>query len=444
MIKALLRWITGVIVFLLVLALLLFAPVDDSPIEEKPFYQKTMAELDTFPLKSHAATTATQAAWWKVNITPSSTMPMAGYTPRDHFDAVHDSLFIRGLIISNGATKVYFITADLLIFPPSLKEKIIQAYPAKNAMYYFMATHAHSSLGTWDNSVVGNVILGKYNEDFWNDVTQRVVTKLKEAEQHLVTSRVYYLEPDASEFVENRLDYQHGAVDGKVRSIKVIRSDSTKALWMTFSAHPTNIGHLNLTLSGDYPNALIQRAEADFDFAMFSTGMVGSHRVKGMEKKEFEMCDELASKLYPKLLEAPALKLEDSVAMTLASLPLAYGKSQMHVFQQFAVRDWAFRALLRPLQGNMTYCKLGPILFLGTPCDFSGEIFVEEKLGALAESQWQKLFITSFNGDYTGYISYDKYYGNSEQEEVMALNWVGPHFGKYYTDVIKKIIARSK
>lgn len=444
MIRALLRWIISIIVFLLVVALLLFSPIDSSPIEEKSFYQKTLAALDTFRLVDKPASTETKTAWFKVNITPSAPMPMAGYTPRDHFDAVHDSLFVRGLIISNGNTKVYFISADLLIFPPSLKEKIIQAYPAKDAVYYFMASHAHSSLGTWDNSIVGNLILGSYNDDFWNEVTRHIVTKLKDAEARLVTSRVYYLEPDAKEFVENRLDYQNGAVDGKIRSIKIIRSDSSKALWMTFSAHPTNIGHLNLTLSGDYPNALIKRAEQDFDFAMFGTSMVGSHRVKGMEKKEFEMCDELAEKLYTKIQSASELKLNDSLSMSIASIPLGYGKSQMHVFQKFAVRDWAFRGLLRPLQGNITYCKLGPILFLGTPCDFSGEIFIEEKLGALAEARGEKLFITSFNGDYTGYISYDKYYGNSEQEEVMALNWVGPHFGKYYSDVIKKIIAKSK
>jgi hypothetical protein len=444
MIKALLRWIFGVLTFLFVLAIVLFSPVDDDPIEEKPFYKNTLARLDTFQFSNRKASSQTKTAWFKVNITPSSPMPMAGYAPRNHFDAVHDSVFIRGLVISNGNTRIYFISADLLIFPPSLKEKIITKYQPQHAQYYFMASHAHSSLGTWDDSVVGNLILGSYNDDYWNQVTENIISNLKDAEQHLIDSKIFYVEPDAKEFVENRLDYQQGAVDGKIRSIKIIRSDSTKALWMTFSAHPTNISHLSLTLSGDYPNALIKRAEQDVDFAMFGTGMVGSHRAKGMEKKEFEMCDELAEKLYTKIKVAPQIQLKDSISMSMASIPLEYGKSQMHVFQNFVVRDWAFNGLLRPLQGNITYCKLGPILFLGTPCDFSGEIFIEEKLGEFAESQGEKLFITSFNGDYTGYISDDKYYGHTEQEEVMALNWVGPHFGMYYTDVIKKIITKSK
>ncbi len=443
MIRALLRWIFSALVFLLVLFFILFSPVDNDPIEAKAFYKTTLAQLDTFRFERRPATTATKTAWFKVNITPSFPMPMAGYAPRDHFDSVHDSVFVRGLVITNGNASVFFISADLLIFPPALKEKIITKYQPQNAQYYFMASHAHSSLGTWDDSIVGNLILGSFNDAYWNQVADNVTSKLKDAQQHLIPSKISYLEPDAKEFVENRLDYQHGAVDGKVRSIKIIRSDSSRAIWMTFSAHPTNISHLSLTLSGDYPNALLKKAEQDFDFAMFGTGMVGSHRVKGMEKREFEMCDELADKLYNKIKSAPELKLKDSIFMSIASIPVEYGKSQMHVLQNFAVRDWAFRGLLRSLQGDITYCKLGPIIFLGTPCDFSGEIFTEEKLGELAEANGEKLFITSFNGDYTGYISCDKHYGHSEQEEVMALNWVGPHFGKYYSDIIKEIIAKS-
>jgi hypothetical protein len=67
---------------------------------------------------------------------------------------------------------------------------------------------------------------------------------------------------------------------------------------------------------------------------------------------------------------------------------------------------------------------------------------VRDGLGKIAEAQGEKLFITSFNGDYVGYITYDDHYGRSEQEEVMAMNWVGPHYGEYYSQVIKKILSK--
>jgi neutral ceramidase len=69
---------------------------------------------------------------------------------------------------------------------------------------------------------------------------------------------------------------------------------------------------------------------------------------------------------------------------------------------------------------------------------------VRDGLGTIAESHDQKLFITSFNGQYVGYITYDEYYGHSEQEEVMAMNWVGPYYGDYFSQITKKILSKSK
>ena len=68
---------------------------------------------------------------------------------------------------------------------------------------------------------------------------------------------------------------------------------------------------------------------------------------------------------------------------------------------------------------------------------------MRDGLGKIAEDQNEKLFITSFNGDYVGYITYDEHYGHSEQEEVMAMNWVGPYYGKYYSEIIKKILSKK-
>jgi hypothetical protein len=88
----------------------------------------------------------------------------------------------------------------------------------------------------------------------------------------------------------------------------------------------------------------------------------------------------------------------------------------------------------------MRYMKIGNLIFLGTPCDFSGEIYVRDGLGQLAERQGNKLLITSFDGDYVGYITYDDHFGHSEQEEIMAMNWVGPHYGNYFSQIVQKLI----
>ncbi len=441
--KKLIRWFLGTLVILVLLAVALIGPLDNAPLEDQQFYKQTIQRLDTFRPLHHAPKTVLKAGWATVNITPQSPMPMAGYAPRDHFDSVHDSVYVRILAIDNGGIQCFIISADLLLFPPALKNKIT-AQKNKNRFLYFTATHAHSSLGGWDNSVFGKLILGSYHETWLDSLATKINAAMDFAVAHLQPATLHYFEANADEYVENRLDPEHGQIDGTIRGFKIIRQDGSKGLLVSYSAHPTNISDLSHTLSGDYPSAFVRQAEKkDVDFALFASGMMGSHRVKWMQESGFPLCDTIAKKLYSKVKMAQPIALKDSSIST-AIIPIDYAPSQLHVLQNYKVRDWVFQTLFRKLQGDLRYLKIGNIIMLGTPCDFSGEIFVRDGLSKLAESQGEKLFITSFNGDYVGYITYDNYYGYSEQEEVMAMNWVGPHYGNYYSQIVKKIIERSR
>ena len=441
--KRFIRWLLLVIGGLILLAIALVGHIDNTPLTSSEFYNNTMHRLDTFKSVTHLPKTKLRAGWAKVNITPRSPMPMAGYAPRDHFDSIHDSVYVRILAIDNGGIRCFIISADMLIFPPALKNKILREKNASRFLY-FCATHAHSSLGAWDNSIIGNLILGSYKEPWLDSLTRKIHSAMDLAAAHLKPATINYFEADASEYVENRLDPERGLVDGMIRGFKIIREDGSKGLMVTYSAHPTNISHLSRALSGDYPSSLVRLAEnRDFDFAMFASGTIGSHRVKGISESEFVMCDTLAAKLYKKVTTARLTPIKDSTVST-SVIQIDYGPSQLHVLQNYKARDWAFRVLFRKLSGDIRYLKIGNIILLGTPCDFSGEIFVSEKLGQMAEKQGEKLLITSLNGDYVGYITYDDYYGHSEQEEVMAMNWVGPFYGSYYSAIIKKIIERSR
>jgi neutral ceramidase len=441
--KKFIRWFLGVVAILTLFVISLIGPVDNSPLDEKGFYRQTFQRLDTFSPTYYPLKTKLKAAWATINITPGSPMPMAGYTPRPRFGSVHDSIFIRILAIDNGSIPCFIISADLLIFPPALKNKIAEQNRG-NRFLYFTATHIHSSVGAWDNSIFGNLLLGRYNEPWLDSLTRKITSAMDFASSHLQTATLKYFEVDASEFAENRLDPGRGQTDGKLRGLKIVREDGSRGLLVSYSAHPTNIDHLSLALSGDYPAALVNKAEQkDFDFAMFASGNIGSHRVKWMPEKEFAMCDTLGSRLYAKIKSVEGIAIKDPSIST-SVIRVDYGPSQLHVLQDFKVRDWAFRILFSPLKGNITYLKIGKIIFLGMPCDFSGEIFTRDGLGKLAQSQGEELLITSFNGDYVGYITDDRYYGHSEQEEVMAMNWVGPHYGNYFSKIVRKIITKSK
>lgn len=440
--KKLIRIIVGVVIVLLVLAIVLLKPVDDTAIEEQPFYTSTLKQASTFSANKITSTTGWRAAWAAINITPKHTMPMAGYAPRSQFDAVHDSIFIRVLALNNGATTCFIISSDLLIFPPALREKLTSTL-SSNRYLYFTATHAHSSLGSWDNSTIGNLILGSYREGWIDSLTKQLNNSFQLLEQQLKPAQLQFFKVNAAEYVENRLDPEHGAVDGYLRGLSIHRSDGTNGLFVTYAAHPTNISHLSRVLSGDYPSALIQQAEkSGYAFAMFGAGSIGSHRARYTDEKEFVFCDSLGRRLFRRIHKAAQQAVVDST-ISVGHVAVSYGPSQLHLLQSFALRDWVFRSVFRPLRGNIDVMKIGNVLFLGMPCDFSGEITTTRQLDSLANANGEHLLITSFNGDYVGYITDDRHYGFTEQEEVMALNWVGPHFGRYYGELTETIIRRA-
>ncbi len=438
-------WLVYLVVIAVTLVFCLIGSLDRTALHEQPFYHDMIRELDTLHYH-HTSKQKLKVGWGKYNITPAYSMPMAGYKPRDRFESVHDSLYARIMAIDNGAP-IFLISADLLLFPPDVKEKIeIELKKVlPNAFLYFSATHTHNGLGGWDNSIAGEFITGDYHEEWVKQTSEGITNTLLEINKEMKYGSVSYFETDATGYAANRLAVEDGKVDAKIRGIKLVREDGTKAILTTFSAHATSISKEIKSLSGDYPAVLDEELERNgYDFAMFAAGMVGSHRLDGFSEDDFELTEKAGKTLATKILnESVGSKTSDSVSITTAHIPIQFGSSQLRLEKNLRLRDWAFRSLLRPLKGEITFLEIGNIILLGTSCDFSGELSVTGKLDSLALSKGKNLIITSFNGNYTGYITQDEHYDRYQKEEVMAMNWVGPYFGQYHQEIIKKILLKD-
>jgi neutral ceramidase len=441
------RWLKGFLIFLAACAtilLLLVGSIDHTPLPEQEYYQAMMSRLDSLQTKQYSPSQKLKAGWGKVNITPNHSMPMAGYRIRPGFDTVHVSLYARVIGINNGAATVYFISVDLLLFPPALKEKLnerVAEFSSKPFLYY-SATHTHNGIGGWNNSVAGEFILGNYDESWVLNTTEKLVTQLKSIEQTMQSAQLSYWQADAHEYAENRL-LAGAPHDGWLRGLKLVRADSSEARLITFSAHATSISKKSKSLSGDYPSALIGELEMKKNtFGMFMAGMVGSHRLAGLNATDFELVAQAGMVLAEKISLATTNMQIDSVEIQTAHVPIIFGPAQLRLTKDLKLRNWIFSSMLDPLQGELTYVELGNIIFIGTPCDFSGEIFVTQQLAELAASNNKQLIITSFNGDYAGYITEDTHYQQVEREEVMTMNWVGPNYGTYFTEMISVLIKK--
>ncbi len=442
--KKFLKWFAGIILVLFLMVVYLVGPLDRTPLKDQPFYKMMMTKLDTLKPSVYPPAHAIKVGWSNANITPSYAMPMAGYTPRPEFKSVHDSLYARILAIDNGSLTSYLISTDLMLFPPALKARIndkLEAAGMKNYFLYLSSTHTHNGVGGWNDSLLGNLVLGTYHEEWVEWAAQTIVNKMMEANASKINSTLSYFESDVSEWVENRIAFDQGTIDGKLRGISVNRQDGTKGILFTFGAHATSISKKLLELSGDYPAETIKRLKTKgWNFGMYMAGMVGSHRFKWMPENDFDEVSRAADILVSKMDSLSFIPAGDSLTIKATHVPIEFGPSQLRIDKNWKARDWAFRALADPLKGELTFLEIGDFIFVGTPCDFSGEIFTNEKLNELVPEK--HLMITSFNGDYAGYITYDKHYEVLSKDEVMTMNWVGPYYGTYFTDMITSLLAK--
>ncbi len=439
-------WVKRLLITISMIVAALFAiigPIDRTPLPEQPFYKNMRAQLDSLQFSTSGSKNQIRTGWMKINITPEQPMPMAGYRLRDNFESVHDSLYARILVLNAADQYIFLISIDLLLFPPSLKQKLEDHFSNKKnrPFLYLSATHTHNGIGCWHDSAVGNIVLGNFSERWVEETKDKIIKAIESTESSLQPSSISYWESDAQEYAENRL--KPGAPhDGMLRGIKLTRSDSTQSHLISFSAHATSISKKSKSLSGDYPAAVVDSlAKSTNSFGIFMAGMVGSHRLAGMRQQEFDLVAEAGGAISKKIESASTINKMDSVQLVTAHVPIQFGPSQLRITKNLKLRDWVFSLLVNPLQGELTYLQINDIILIGTPCDFSGEIFTKH-INEIAEQQNKKVIITSFNGDYVGYITEDEHYETLEKEEVMGLNWVGPYYGNYFTEMINTLLKK--
>lgn len=433
---------------LLILAVLTIAPIDFSPWQDRAELAETVTKANQVSLNVSAGPSPMLAGWSKVNITPTEPMSLAGYGRRGPFVSVADSLFCRTVVLDNGNTKVAIISIDLLLFPAVVCD-VVKARLMKEGYenVLFSATHTHSSFGNWEKTRGGQLVFGKYKETLTDLIVNKVIASVMEADGKKEAVRLAFLISMAAELVSNRLSPANGTTDPFIRTIVLKKNNGQMALITSFSGHATNLPSDDWALSNDYPGVLIDKLEhnASIDFAMFCAGMVGSHKINLDIPRSRARIEEAGSRLSAKIQTS----LSDTVfysdnRLGSAELEIAMPPSQLRITSQLRVRDWVFRYFFDPLSAHISAVQAGEITFVGMPCDFSGELSVNNQLDSLAESNGSKLFITSFNGDYVGYITEDGHYATCNNDEVRIMNWVGPGMGSYFTEIIKGIIRSEK
>ncbi|KXX67976.1 neutral/alkaline non-lysosomal ceramidase N-terminal domain-containing protein [Flammeovirga sp. SJP92] len=435
---------------LLILAFVLIGRIDRTPLHSTEEYKNTILNTDNIISAIHKEVSTQDTlliGWSAKSIVPKGvSLPVAGYGFRTSYTIIRDSLYARAFAFDDGIRESFVLTLDLMIFPIEVRKRLEKLLPTIGLtadQVLFSAIHTHNGMGGFDPSFLGSVSMGKYSEEATQKITEASFNAIKEARNTKSKGGVGFLQTESPDWVRNRI-VDGGRKENSIRAIKISRTDGKQAVITTYNAHATCLNMDFWIYSRDYPGEFIDHLEnkPSVDFAMYCAGMVASHGPNSPHgEKDFEMIKHmgqaLSDSIFVKWEQTPVNYVIDA---SIHKVEVDFRPSQVRIEKNLKVRDWVFKMASGGLQGDITYFKLGDIDWFGTPSDFSGEIALDYKFDSLAKEHNKNFMLSSFNGNYVGYITCDAYYDSLHSYEIREMNWVGPEYGAYFGDVIEKLI----
>ena len=432
----------SLIIILLLFLAISIAPVNRQPVQNTDVYTTMMERLDSLSVPDQARAGKFLVGFSKVNLTPAQRTSTAGYGKRRGklFSSVHDSIYVRSVVIDNGIRRVAVVSADLLIIPPSVTAVLEKELPSIGFSLdntYLGAVHSHNSIGNWGEGAI-QFIYGPYQDSVVQFIASMIIQSIQKASGSMLESDISFADIPVPGLVSNRL-IDKGPEDPLLRFIEMSRSDGTRLIMTSFTAHATCLYSKDLELSADYPGKFVTRLEAQgYDFAMFMAGSVGSHGCD-VPKFGWECIDDMATGLAMAVKEANMnLRPLAGSALWMERVLLVLPDPQVKISADWKVRSWVFRSAFREYPAYLTGLRIGNLIMLGTPCDFSGEF--DARLDSMAKERNAKLMFTSFNGGYIGYVTPTVYF-DIDHYETRLMNWYPPGNGEYISACLEKMLV---
>lgn len=451
--------ITGTIIVIIILVLVwALKKVNYSPYFYQDYYQSTKHRLDSLSNHLSPVSGKVMVGFGRESITPRlgatrdnpvegefKEMPMAGFGSRKgkYAEGIHDSIFVKAVAIQVQQKLLLLVGSDMLIIPPVLSEgisrKVFKELGIGRDHIFFSATHTHSSVGAWSSGYVGKEFAGEPNPAVVDWLVQQFSNAIEQAVKDLKPGKIGSGKFEAADFVSNRLVGELGIKDPDFVFMVAVQDAGKKAILGSFDAHATTLGGWNMQISGDYPGYWQRKLESEgVDMAVFYAGSVGSHSPRSKGEK-FEKPKYIGEALADSVIKyVPLVKLQDSI--TLASISLRMDLPEFHVRVTDGKR-------LRPVLAEKLFpevgdayvqgARIGRLVWITAPCDFSGEMALSYKNEVCKEGL--EAMVTSFNGAYVGYIIPEKYYHLDEYESKL-MSWFGPYMGPYFDEMIRRII----
>ncbi len=457
LLRILLRLSLGLAALIVLALILCLDDVDHRPYFRSSYCGETSARLSASLVTNTIVHGELKAGFGRALLTPTvnaltddptkgqfRSLPLAGYGNRRGKPAtgVHDDLYVKAVAVRVGNRLGVMLGADALIIPTEVTEAAMRRIEAElklsREQIYLSATHTHCSLGGWGEGMVAEAFAGGFQPGARVWFADRIVSAVRDAIADLRPATFGDGRFSAPEFVRNRLVGELGKVDPEFSYVVLKQNDGKLAVLGSFAAHATVLGGDMMEFSADYPGCWQRSVEqATGGPAVFLAGGCGSHSpVSG--GKGFAGAERMGQALAQELLEQlPKIPLTNAITFGMLGLDLSLPPLNVRVSDGLRLRPWLAQRLLPVKEHSFIQAfRLNDVVWISTPCDFSGELALGIK--DFMQIRGHRAVVTSFNGDYIGYVISPRYY-HLEGYEPRTMSFFGPNVPDYFDELIRKM-----
>jgi hypothetical protein len=281
---------------------------------------------------------ALRAGAARIDITPANASGLKNVWGNE-FKGVHDHIYIRAIVIDNGATSAALIALDTSSTPDTLplRQRMQKEFniPAQNIM--ITATHGHNAPVFGSGSAVSARQLGTQGEAFYArseqalfDAVRKAKAGLQPAKMGLAAGRAD-ININRDEFVGDRWKTGRNPSRPSDKTVWVLRFDSLAgeplALFVNYGVHGLMLGPDNDQITGDLPGSTSRFIESyyhDKAVALWTSGPAGdqnpifsswdlddvlTHQIREPGEQGFQLSDTLG-----RVLGEEAIRASDSAS----------------------------------------------------------------------------------------------------------------------------------
>jgi hypothetical protein len=403
----------------------------------------------------------------RVDLTPPLSMKAAlgGYGARDSKPAigVHDAVWAKAVMLTQGERKFVLVTADVLAFPYQFKAAVMQRLSADgwNAnQVLLLPSHSHTSfdmMALHPANVFQNRQVGLFHKELYEYTADKLAQVVRDAGKR----QVPILAGSTTVSVPERNRNRRRGLTTHDTALTVTRLDTTKgeplAVLVNWTAHPTFMDENDMMFSGDWPGHLQRTVEALVGQGMttlYYNGAEGdqspvpppncsSHweRAERYGREMGILAWRAFEKVKPREVKTFAYHTE-TISLPKRQWHPDFMKTGGAEYGLDEAKMQGFVDQLNPTETHSTCLRLGDLVILGVPGEMATELGMEIKSRAQKATGAGSVTIGGLADEWVSYILSAEEYRKGGYEASMS--FYGETLGRVMVDGVVRGVEGLK